>query len=262
MKNEKLLSDIETLVTDKNSEKAILEIVNFLKLKREIEIPKALEKYLDGLKNNPVDEKEFNIFYEELQEKILSKEIDDNDASLELSLFVIGDDGISDELFKDGVSLIEFSKLGVSASLKVFDLKYLNDDGKLVFKEIESHKDMKVLSLMEIMKIKKAKSIADKKTDDEIAKTNKLLTKAQKLQDSKNTDKKQLKKLDEAIEKFTKSAKIRDEKIANIKSDFTKTLFGYAGLKQKDMTKWEVDLALAKILSMCSDEYTPPLGKN
>ena len=262
MKNENLLSDIESLIIDEKSEKALTELVSLLKINKETKMPKALEEFLDNLKDNPIEEKEFSSFYDELLKKIKTKEIDADDAHLELALFVIGDEVIADKLFKDGVSLIEFSKLGAKSALKVFDLKYFDENEKLVFKEVESHKDMKVLSLMEIMKIKKAKNIADKKTDDEVAKTNKLLTKAQELQESKNTDKKQLKKLDEAIKKFTESVKTRDEKIDNIKSDFTKTLLGYAGLKQKDMTKWEVDLALAKILSMCSDEYTPPLGKN
>lgn len=236
---------IEELLKDKRANKAITALVNELEKQQDLKLPPKLQIILDKVKTTPLEELDIDAKQQEVEAMIESKDLDISEAEIELLEAILSEEDF-ERLHKDGISLEEFKKLGTAVREKVFGHKYLDSKDKLVFKEIDAHKEMKLLSFFEKKKVRK------------LASTNQNLAKKafQKLHQA------QINPNEEKIEAALEEVKEINEQNAIVKKELDALAIKYSGLEIEDKTEWEKNLVVAKVIEMANDTYVPPVGKN
>jgi len=245
--SKELLDNIETHLEDEKSKLAITQLVTALDEKRDLKLPAVLEEKLNLVKDNPLEAKEIKTKQDEIEKMIESGEIDASEASIELLDAVLTIEELN-KFHSDGITLVEFQKLGIEISDKVFGHKHFNEDENYVYKEIDSHKEMNILSFHERKEIRKL----SKKVKTNAMKNFQKLQTAKKINDGKQSEK---------VSDIISEIKAENEKSEKLVKELHNKAIKYSGLDKNSMTKWEQDLAIAKIIDMAEDNYTPPLGK-
>lgn len=256
----KILNRLESISESKNTKDELAIFVKELKDEYEPKLPKVLEEKLNNIKNNPLDEPKIAELKNKLSKKVLDKKIDDAELFLQITEFVI-DENELEQMFSDGIGLEQFAFFGKSVVSKVFDLRFLNEDKESVLKEIESQNNLKVLSYKETREIKKARIIQDNKVHKKQREYSELVKKLEKVNSKKDkTDKDNtyIKKLTASLEKVIKEY----SEIATENEKIIITFIEKFGIDIKDITDWEKELLIHKIVAMSEGQYTPPMGKN
>jgi hypothetical protein len=246
------LNNIAEHLKNEKSKKAIEELVGALDAKRDLVLPKVLQEKLDKVGNNPLEAKEVDEKAEEINKKIADGEFDNMEANLDLIEAVLTSNELV-TLYEDGVSLAEFELLGKEISNKVFYHKYLDENNNYVFKEVDSHKEMEILSYFERKEIRTISKKIDSLQNKLAQITQKGISLIRKSEESQHD-----KIVDDTQEEMEKIK----EKTKPLIEELKEKAFKYAKLEKKDMTEWEQGLLVAKVEEMAEDRYTPPKGKN
>lgn len=248
------LDNVAEHLKDEKSKKAIEELVGALDAKRDLVLPASLKAKLEKVGNNPLEAKEVATKTEEINKQIIDGTLDKMEANLDLLEAVLNKDEL-ESLYKDGVTLAEFELLGEEISNKVFYHKHLDEENNLVFKEVDSHKDMEILSYYERKEIR----TLFKKV---VSLQNKLSEVYKKAMQSINNKDKDENSREKAVKEAEAEMKEIGEKAKLANDELKEKAFKYAKLEKKDMTEWEQGLLVAKVKEMAEDRYTPPKGKN
>lgn len=196
-------------------------------LTKKTELPEIFKNKLSEIKSTPMEEEKINAKRDEI---LARGDVSQLDYALELveAVYTIEEiDKINEE---KELALKELVQFGIEIDNKVFGLKTIVD-GVEVYKEIESQNELKPLPYS-----------AKKKIRDLSGKTRKLMDKLQNEND---------------IEKV--NAILDEVKVLN--EEFTKTISSSHNLNETNMTQWEKDLLVSKLVAHSMDNYTPPLGK-
>jgi len=239
----KVLLKLEPFVgTHKNQ---IENLIKKLETEKEMKLPKEFEDKLKTIKNNPVDEEDIAVVKKELDDKVLDGEIDHTDALLDLVGAVYDAKDISPD-----TNINDVITFGSRLTTHIFGHKYTNDEGEEVFKEIESHKDLKPLTYKEkrdvrnkLMGLKKEINKHQKKSKEVISQLEDLDITEEKAQSLKD----ELKAMTDDIDKLIK--------------DIRKDIIKMSNLKTKDMSDWEEELLYQKLIANANGSYAPVQGK-
>jgi len=248
--SKELLKNIEAHLKDSQSRYAIETLVLQLDKKRDLILPAVLKEKLDKVKTTPVDEKAIALKQKEIEEMLENGELDEREAPIELleTIFTVEE---FEKLHASGITFVEFQLLGREIKDKVFDFKYFDEKGNLVFKEIDSHKDMAILTFMERKDIRK---LIRKNVNFGIEISRKL-QEARQLNNS-HSDSNQ-----EKINQILDEVKQRQGEVEVAAKELNEKALELSKLDKKNMTEWEQNLAVGKVIEMADDRYTPPLGK-
>lgn len=249
--SKELLLNIESHLEDDKSRQAIERVVDALDSKRDLDLPEVLLVKLNSVGDDPLKEPKIREKQEEIDKLLESNEIDADEAPIELLEVIYTAEEIN-ELHKSGISLAEFQKLGTEIASKVFSQMKLSEDGSYEFKEVDSHKDMAVLSFYERKELRKMV----RGVDSIVAQIQQKFAEAHIA--SKSTKNKEVDKVSKILEEMKE---LKPKSIEAQKELADKALL-YSKLNTKDMSEWEKNLAVQKVIAMAKDAYTPPLGKN
>jgi hypothetical protein len=245
-----LLQNIEAHLKDGESKHAIETLVSALDKKRDLVLPVVLKEKLDQIKITPIDEKAISLKQKEIEEMLKSGELDEREAPIELLETIFTAEEF-EKLHASGITFAEFQLLGREIKDKVFDFKHLDEKGNLVYKEVDSHKDMAVLTFLERKDMRKA----IRKTVNFGIEINKKLQEATKLNNSDSEGNQ------EKITQILAEVKEIQNEVEVATKNLTEKALELSKLDKKTMTEWEQNLAVAKVIEMADDRYTPPAGK-
>lgn len=196
-------------------------------LTKKTELPEIFKNKLLEIKSTPMEEEKINAKRGEI---LARGDVSQLDYALELVEAVYTIEEL-DKINEDKeLALKELVQFGIEIDNKVFGLKTIVD-GVGVYKEIESQNELKPLSYS-----------AKKKIRDLSGKTRKLMD---KLQNENN------------VEKVTTML----DEVKALNEEFTKAISSSHNLNETNMTQWEKDLLVSKLVAHSMDNYTPPLGK-
>ena len=196
-------------------------------LTKKTELPEIFKNKLAEIKSTPMEEVAISSKKDEILARGDASQFDYVVELVEAVYSIEELDKINEE---NPITLKELAQFGLEIDNKVFGLKTIVD-GVEVYKEIESQNELKPLAYS---KKKEIRDISNK--------TRKLMDKLQKEEDSEkiNAILEELKELDEV---------------------FVKTISSSHNLNEANMTKWEKDLLVSKLVAHSMDNYTPPMGK-
>ena len=231
----------------------------------EYKLHDSLKEKLEDIKSSPSEEPKVNdailLAIKEIEELTKEDAFMNNiqeyrvDGLISIATSVLEDDELED-MYKNGVSMEDFAEFGRLVEEKVRGFKYIDDEKGYIFKEPESHNDIKLLSFKDAMSIRKKIREISSMQD----KVEKKFREAQNVLDStdEDFDKKRSKNIDKKIAEAKEiSKKVKDK--AESLNDFA---FKCSGLDKEELTDWEFDMAIAKMKEMADGTYTPKEGKN
>lgn len=240
-----MLKRIEELL--KEHPEAFEKLVAKLESDKEYRLPEVLQKKLDTIKNNPLDEKGLADKKEEINKLIVEEKLDASEALPELLEEIYSITEIETMQTVHKVSINDLMKFVGAVSVKVFPIKETNDLGEEVLKEVSSQDSLEPISYG-IQKLLRA----------EVKKYNRLLGKMKESLDKAT-------KLDEDGKSITEELDIQEKlsvKTEKALEELKNLTYKHSGLDTSEMGEWELELLYSKMLSMTFGTYTPLLGKN
>lgn len=238
-----LLSRIEKLGATQKHTTQIERLVE--NLEKKDSLPQELQDKLSLIGNTPMKETKIAEVWKSVEN---DTELDADDKVIAI-LEVLLADGETTDLYAKGITLSDFIKFGHMAKEKVMGVTELNDAGETVYKEVESHKDLKPLSFATIKEIKKYRKKFITKFTEYSSENQTFIT---KLQAGDEVD------IEANKEKVEKLAKEQQESM----EEMNKRALEFSGISYENQTEWEQTLLANKVVAMTMGNYNPPMGKS
>lgn len=240
-----LIKKIETLSEDKKNLSQIERFVDALEEKNKL--PQELQDKLSLIGNNPMKESKIAEVWKSVE---TDKELDEDDKIIAI-LDTIFAEGETTTLYEKGIGFGDFLKFGSMAKEKVMGFMEKANDETEVFKEVESHKELKPLSFATIKEIKKFRKTFLSKYTTYVAENQSFISRLQSGDEVKiNIDEEKAK-----IETYAKEYHDSLEAMNNRALEMS-------GIRYDNQTDWEQKLLANKVIAMAMGTYTPTVGKN
>lgn len=240
-----MLKKIEVLLKDNGP--AFEALVEKLENEKAYKLPEVLQKKLDSIGNNPIDEKGLADKKEQINKLIEDGELDANEVLLEMLEEIYSITEIETMQSVHKLDINDLTRFASAVSVKVFPVKEKNELGEEILKETPSQDALQPISYG----VQKLLRTETKKYNRLLGKMKESLDKANKLIEN-----------DESIEEELKYQEELNKKTEQSLEDLKNLTYKHSGLDTTEMGKWELELLYNKMLSMTFGAYTPPLGKN
>jgi len=229
-----------------NNAEAFEKLVIKLEAKKELKLPEVLQKKLDSMGNNPLEEKGLAAKREQINKLVADGELDAGEVLFDLleEIYSITEIETMQDIHK--IDINDLTRFASAVSLKVFPIKVKNDLGEDILKEVPSQNALQPISYG-VQKILRS----------ETKKYNNLLRKMKESLDKANALAEEGESIDEELVLQDKLSNQTDKALEDLKN----LTYKHSGLDTDDMNEWELELLYTKMLSMTYGSYTPPMGK-
>lgn len=240
-----MLTRIEVLLKD--NQPAFEALVVKLENEKAYALPEVLQKKLDSMGNNPLDEKGLATKKEQINKLVTDGELDGNEVLLELLEEIYSITEIETMQSVHKININDLTRFANAVSVKVFLVKEKNELGEEVLKETPSQDALQPISYG----VQKLLRQDTKKYNRLLGKMKQSIDKARVLAEDGKSIEDELRLQEELNTKTDQALK-----------DLKNLAYSHSGLDITEMGEWELELLYSKMLSMTFGAYTPPLGKN